>query len=68
MKFKIYINLLCVECVAPLVGAWIEISIGKAFVGAWIEIQGFNVRGCCSLVAPLVGAWIEIYKHGLPGS
>ena len=47
MKFKIYINLLCVECVAPL-------------VGAWIEIIGFEKSFATSSVAPLVGAWIEI--------
>ena len=34
--------------VAPLVGAWIEITIGKFYATYW-------------LVAPLVGAWIEIY-------
>ena len=33
--------------VAPLVGAWIEITCAKVHVG-------------CVIVAPLVGAWIEI--------
>ena len=55
--------------VAPLVGAWIEISHdhwqGKAYkvaplVGAWIEILEAAVRCCVVTVAPLVGAWIEI--------
>ena len=35
------------RCVAPLVGAWIEIIISKAMKKA-------------DEVAPLVGAWIEI--------
>ena len=36
-------------CVAPLVGAWIEIIISKAMKKA-------------DEVAPLVGAWIEIIR------
>ena len=55
--------------VAPLVGAWIEILVGKTaqrattvapLVGAWIEILEAAVRCCIVTVAPLVGAWIEI--------
>ena len=55
--------------VAPLVGAWIEISdvrlrtpaSGVApLVGAWIEIVSDWGTAWCVRVAPLVGAWIEI--------
>ena len=56
--------------VAPLVGAWIEMSVNRVFtisypvaplVGAWIEIRGQPCfRGSRGGVAPLVGAWIEI--------
>ena len=58
--------------VAPLVGAWIEISgdsvDGGTFtvaplVGAWIEIQSRITRGLYQYVAPLVGAWIEILNE-----
>ena len=55
--------------VAPLVGAWIEIS-GNCYlltadnvaplVGAWIEISGNCYLLTADNVAPLVGAWIEI--------
>ena len=57
--------------VAPLVGAWIEISAltGTPFpylvaplVGAWIEIFWFCSDFNSQKVAPLVGAWIEISK------
>ena len=56
-------------CVAPLVGAWIEImksALGgiictvAPLVGAWIEMY---INVCVinrTKVAPLVGAWIEI--------
>ena len=57
--------------VAPLVGAWVEISQTKIpvkiytvapLVGAWVEIfiQFQSDRIKC--VAPLVGAWVEISK------
>ena len=55
--------------VAPLVGAWIEISFAPAIadvfavaplVGAWIEILSVNSNAFPFFVAPLVGAWIEI--------
>ena len=55
--------------VAPLVGAWIEITQNTAerwnqsvapLVGAWIEIDLKSLRAMWRLVAPLVGAWIEI--------
>ena len=56
--------------VAPLVGAWIEISdlFGlfsppqvAPLVGAWIEIRKSDIfLPMSEHVAPLVGAWIEI--------
>ena len=55
--------------VAPLAGAWIEISItgfifNSSFVaplaGAWIEILSAVIQYCRLPVAPLAGAWIEI--------
>ena len=55
--------------VAPLVGAWIEISISliasrwnsvAPLVGAWIEIFDNDMIPLNIIVAPLVGAWIEI--------
>ena len=57
--------------VAPLVGAWIEISsttittvlvLVAPLVGAWIEINNSIYKNCSLPVAPLVGAWIEIYE------
>ncbi len=58
-----------VQSVAPLVGAWIEISNDipeilfdrvAPLVGAWIEIISDMGQWYSILVAPLVGAWIEI--------
>ena len=58
--------------VAPLVGAWIEITsetipspvnIVAPLVGAWIEIVYCSVTILLCTVAPLVGAWIEISKY-----
>ena len=55
--------------VAPLVGAWIEISLTAdtsvmasvaPLVGAWIEIVLITIPDSKLPVAPLVGAWIEI--------
>ena len=55
--------------VAPLVGAWIEISnvilvvllyLVAPLVGAWIEICWNSFLYDLLPVAPLVGAWIEI--------
>ena len=57
------------ETVAPLVGAWIEMSYIVAhlaspfvapLVGAWIEIWCIVYNTARNSVAPLVGAWIEI--------
>ena len=41
--------------------------------GAWIEISGINCDYCPGLVAPLAGAWIEIvvgqiYEHSIQPS
>ena len=58
--------------VAPLVGAWIEITVNgyenyikdvAPLVGAWIEISEISACTPTSLVAPLVGAWIEIHDN-----
>ena len=55
--------------VAPLVGAWIEITSSvwlavfecvAPLVGAWIEIFAPFTPVTGVPVAPLVGAWIEI--------
>ena len=63
--------------VAPLVGAWIEITalikerwITKVapLVGAWIEIGAQSPVWQINQVAPLVGAWIEIHMFPSPGS
>ena len=57
------------DSVAPLVGAWIEISNKERnappgrvapLVGAWIEIVISLPLNLTPSVAPLVGAWIEI--------
>ena len=63
-----YINLQYL-CVAPHVGAWIEIYIIPVkhharlvapHVGAWIEMRVLRLASLSPLVAPHVGAWIEI--------
>ena len=56
--------------VAPLAGAWIEISIRLTatttpqwvapLAGAWIEIASTATMEAAKDVAPLAGAWIEI--------
>ena len=57
--------------VAPLVGAWIEISfstaskLGSKSLLSWERGLKYKIRAniiVCPLVAPLVGAWIEIPK------
>ena len=57
--------------VAPLAGAWIEMSQlsrwskdGKVapLAGAWIEIVAIPVSWLRSEVAPLAGAWIEMNR------
>ena len=58
--------------VAPLVGAWIEISVNDSetsvivvapLVGAWIEMKNMYMKNKVILVAPLVGAWIEMILY-----
>ena len=59
-----------INAVAPLAGAWIEITkaaLGRMqgnrvapLAGAWIEIAEDNERFIRQYVAPLAGAWIEI--------
>ena len=56
--------------VAPLAGAWIEISmpwpslsriVVAPLAGAWIEIwAALRKEAAMQVVAPLAGAWIEI--------
>ena len=56
--------------VAPLAGAWIEISLPNfmsysvpvaPLAGAWIEISvQVAVKSARNVVAPLAGAWIEM--------
>jgi len=56
--------------VAPLAGAWIEMStpwngtgpiLVAPLAGAWIEIENYGTRLHRPLrVAPLAGAWIEM--------
>ena len=55
--------------VAPLAGAWIEITFARRhphthpvapLAGAWIEIVVVDFITAFFLVAPLAGAWIEI--------
>ena len=57
------------QVVAPLAGAWIEISLISSIkvqesvaplAGAWIEIYCSVLVLGNVLVAPLAGAWIEI--------
>ena len=69
------------NAVAPLAGAWIEISptlinaksaAVAPLAGAWIEIRDCAVASICKAVAPLAGAWIEIpillFKYGSQSS
>ena len=69
MKSTDYDESNCVDLVAPLVGAWIEIwrqvlhelVVAVApLVGAWIEMLNDALATLKTPVAPLVGAWIEI--------
>ena len=61
--------------VAPLAGAWIEISNSSSgaknnhvapLAGAWIEIILYDRRKNSRHVAPLAGAWIEIISAWWP--
>ena len=69
LKYYAYVAVKWTKVVAPLVGAWIEISslaffialeIVAPLVGAWIEIRKNSRQQLHLTVAPLVGAWIEI--------
>ena len=60
--------------VAPLAGAWIEISGSCSspslaavapLAGAWIEILCMGEPWFATKVAPLAGAWIEIRRSGV---
>ena len=75
MKWVSLIILRLNELVAPLAGAWIEISkqgrnlkyyIVAPLAGAWIEISRCIFRNTRHIVAPLAGAWIEIRCIELP--
>ena len=55
--------------VAPLAGAWIEITVlwtqstgtcVAPLAGAWIEMELAAKQYAGTMVAPLAGAWIEI--------
>ena len=61
-----------IRVVAPLTGAWIEISFGGSFggsgdvaplTGAWIEMHKSLGLYYDVPVAPLTGAWIEISRN-----
>ena len=67
LKYVIETPLAC-TCVAPLVGAWIEIGGEKIYPAAeWshpLWVRGLKSatswKSLRDYVAPLVGAWIEI--------
>ena len=61
-----------IDAVAPLVGAWIEMSFGQGVSGyneslpSWERGLKYKSNRFCGLgknVAPLVGAWIEIMER-----
>ena len=68
LKQKLKSSRITLKGVAPLVGAWIETSVGTRLrtcwsvaplVGAWIETHKHMFTSQIGEVAPLVGAWIE---------
>ena len=72
MKYLLDLRELVCNIVAPLVGAWIEITQQimliimysvAPLVGAWIEIGSGKHLSAVIIVAPLVGAWIEMFLH-----
>ena len=74
LKFYKVCKILPGDVVAPLAGAWIEISVnikvheGDAvapLAGAWIEISLSRLQSNFHQVAPLAGAWIEISIIGI---
>ena len=72
MKFGLNDLISQMKEVAPLAGAWVEISLEGVFVavgivvaplaGAWVEIVPATVPDISKFVAPLAGAWVEIFK------
>ncbi len=69
LKYQVLVVFHHLIHVAPLAGAWIEITIehdlGKdvyvaPLAGAWIEISRTFLKPSMASVAPLAGAWIEI--------
>ena len=73
LLYKSYYLNLVTFAVAPLAGAWVEISLKLAITstsivaplaGAWVEIRfTYNPYNKGS-VAPLAGAWVEICFSG----
>ena len=70
LKSLYFVGLMEIGSVAPLAGAWIEISnsiitfsLSKVapLAGAWIEIFKSQKPSISIGVAPLAGAWIEIW-------
>ena len=71
LKFSLCYDISQRVTVAPLAGAWIEITRRSAVLiafhvaplaGAWIEICFLLCYWLSYSVAPLAGAWIEIRK------
>ena len=69
LLYKSYYLNLVTFAVAPLAGAWVEISeisLESAtssvapLAGAWVEIGHTAKRNINNVVAPLAGAWVEI--------
>ena len=69
LKFNSLPNCILCEVVAPLAGAWIEMTTAfnepsdfavAPLAGAWIEMITCKDHYINVMVAPLAGAWIEI--------
>ncbi len=69
LKFYLTTHCLSLLFVAPLAGAWIEITKMTVsqycfsvapLAGAWIEMVLVPLSALSKPVAPLAGAWIEI--------
>ena len=69
LLYKSYYLNLVTFAVAPLAGAWVEISLKLAITstsivaplaGAWVEIVDMDAKSVIISVAPLAGAWVEI--------
>ena len=72
MKFPAHVQLHHAFVVAPLAGAWIEITMATQaralstvalLAGGWIEISRHVGSAICTSVAPLAGGWIEIRRR-----